>query len=401
MIKIEEVVKSGGCYGCSACYSVCPQKCIVMKQDDEGFFMPSIDKHKCIECNLCDNVCIGTDQYEFSNNKVVKAYAGWTKNKNKRYSSTSGGIYSEIVEDTLKSGGNVYGVVYDKETKKVQYSSSDLASFNLQKKSKYVEAELLETYKNIRKDLTNGRQVVFSGTPCYVSGLKKYLGVKYDNLITCDFICHGRPSPKLFRKHLDYLECKYKSKIESIDFRPKLIGWSRLQHLEIKFGNKKVKRFYNMKDFFFSSFLKNISLRKSCMRCDFANNVHSSDITLADYWEYKNNPNLINDNQGISLILCNTAKGNLEISKIKSRCQLYDISENDFKYVFHERTDTNYDLSRRNMFFKNFMHNDYKENVKKFYKTTSFKMTIIFYIKNLLLNVLAFWTARMKGNDIV
>lgn len=391
MKNIIEVTKKGLCYGCSACYSICPEKCIKMEQDQEGFLAPYVDNLRCSGCSLCSSVCIAQksksdkEQYE-----IKRAYAGWSKNKNTRYNSSSGGIYTEIAKMILKSGGNVYGVIFDKKTKKVSYSSSDMCDFDLQRKSKYVEAELGDTYKNIKKDLLEGRQVLFSGTPCYVGGLKAYLGGKYDNLTTCDFICHGRPSSKLFRNHLNYLESVYKSTIENVDFRPKILGWSTLQHLEVKFSNKKVKRFYNVREFYFASFLKNTSLRKSCMRCNFANKVHQADITLADYWQYNKKASITNDNWGISLSLCNTTRGEVVMQEIKNETLLYSLLEEDFSYVFHERNDLNYNLENRSVFFKKFIENDYKNNVNEFYKSLKPKEKITFYLKDRLIKLISF-----------
>ncbi|MCB2289991.1 Coenzyme F420 hydrogenase/dehydrogenase, beta subunit C-terminal domain [Clostridium sp. CS001] len=400
MKKLIEVVKKGRCYGCSACYNICPERCIKMEQDNEGFFVPSVNKLECINCNLCEDVCIAINPSIYSSQYQIKsAYAGWTKDATIRYNSSSGGIYSEIAKVILEYGGNVYGVVFDKETKKVRYSSSDVCSFDLQRKSKYVEAELLDTYNGVKKDLLNGRNVLFSGTPCYVSGLKKYLGAEYGNLITCDFICHGRPPQELFLKHLNYLESTYKSKIKYVDFRSKRLGWGRLQNFEVGFSSSKVKRFHICSDFYYSAFENAISLRQSCMRCQYANNTHHSDITLADYWEHMKKKEVKNDHRGISLAICNTTKGEHMIYELKNRIQLYVITEKEYNYVFHERNDYNYNLSNRRDFFDDFAKNKYEDNVNKFYENLKRKVKITLYLKNLLIKLLIFLIPIKKQRD--
>ena len=53
---LDNILKED-CCGCSACAQACPNSCINMILDEEGFWYPIIDKKKCINCKKCENVC--------------------------------------------------------------------------------------------------------------------------------------------------------------------------------------------------------------------------------------------------------------------------------------------------------------------------------------------------------
>lgn len=52
----------------------------------------------------------------------------------------------------------------------------------------------------MKADLYAGREVLFSGTSCQVDGLKKFLSTEcVKNLICVDIVCHGVPSPLVWK----------------------------------------------------------------------------------------------------------------------------------------------------------------------------------------------------------
>ena len=204
MISIEE---KGQCSGCSACYSMCPKEAIAMQEDTEGFVYPFVDNSKCINCELCVKVC----PIKKENKKVVSnihAIACKNKEEKIREESTSGGVFTALSELVINQGGVVFGAIYDENLNVKHSYVENIDECNKFRGSKYVQSSIGDAFKKVKEFLVQGRLVMFSGTPCQVAGLYSYLGKEYDNLILIDLVCHGAPSPKVFRKYIKSLENK-------------------------------------------------------------------------------------------------------------------------------------------------------------------------------------------------
>ena len=188
------------CCGCSACYSACPKQCISMVEDEEGFRYPIIDKSKCIDCGLCEKVC---PVLNVSNpNKPASIFAFSNKSEDIRLKSSSGGAFSLLAELVLSQGGVVFGAAYDNNWEVAHTYIERIEDLDMLRRSKYVQSRIGDTYKQAKNFLKEGRKVLFTGTPCQISGLRHYLRKDYENLITMDFVCHSAPSPKVWRKFL-------------------------------------------------------------------------------------------------------------------------------------------------------------------------------------------------------
>lgn len=300
------------CSNCGACYNICPHGAIYVREE-ALFYTPTVDETKCVDCELCVKVCPVNNEIEILN--PIDAFAGWHKDENVVLSSSSGGFLYGIAQNILECDGVVYGAVYSDNNREVVFNSTDTVELCKIQKSKYVESKVSDTFIHIKRDLEKKRNVLFCGTPCQVAGLKNFLGKEYDELITCDFVCGGLPSHKLYEEYLDYLEDKYNSKIKSVDFRPKTHGWKRYAVL-IKFENGKRYNALGVEDPFLRSFLYGkLSVRDYCLKCKFSD-THQSDITIADFWRHEKLSDLKNEN-GISLAICNTEKGYELFSKLK------------------------------------------------------------------------------------
>ena len=233
MIHIEEKSK---CCGCNACVQRCPKHCIAMREDEEGFLYPIIDESSCINCGLCEKVCPVLNQGE--ERKPLKVYAAKNRNEEIRMQSSSGGIFTLLAEQIIQEGGVVFGARFDENWDVIHdYTETidGLASF---RGSKYVQSRVGETYKQAESFLKQGRKVMFAGTPCQISGLKLFLCKDYENLLTVDFICHGVPSPGVWRKYLEELIARQgggknsvlshpNELITHIEFRNKRLGWKK------------------------------------------------------------------------------------------------------------------------------------------------------------------------------
>ena len=200
------------CSGCTACVAVCPQKCIQMHPDEEGFLYPHVDLEKCIKCNRCKDVC-PVKRPCIPESWQRKTYVACSKNVKNRIESTSGGMFYPIQEWVLENNGFVFAASFSDEfrVEHKMYSNTDANDTCISKfrGSKYVQSFLGDCFVRIRDILCRGGLVCFIGTPCQINGLKSYLGETKHNLITVDVVCHGVASPKLWGKYLEYQTKKY------------------------------------------------------------------------------------------------------------------------------------------------------------------------------------------------
>ena len=300
------------CFGCAVCADICPEKCIVMTHDFEGFPYPQIDDKCCIACGKCLEACpaLNTAQRQGAITPPP-FFAGYTKDEDLRFQSSSGGIFSLIADNILAQQGTVYGATYNiVEMAVVHARASAQDGLAAMRKSKYVQSDTRDIFSLVKKDLRAGLKVLFTGTPCQVDGLRLYLGESYENLFTCDFICHGIPSPGLFTRHFKNIEKRGDAPITDIDFRTKEKGWGSFLNFYLKVATEKKRHLtYAPLDAFYALFLANLILRPVCYQCPYANLDRKSDITIGDFWGVEKSHPELYDGKGTSLILVNTVKG--------------------------------------------------------------------------------------------
>lgn len=316
MIKITN---KDNCCGCGACINICPKQCISFKEDNEGFLYPSVDAKDCINCNLCNRVCPYNDIP--TKRMPVTIYAAKHKDDDIRLNSSSGGIFTSLAEKVINQGGIVFGAQFDKNWNVIHSYTDNIIELSKYRGSKYVQSNTLFTYQEAKSFLDKNKLVLYSGTPCQILGLKKFLRKEYSNLITVDFVCHGVPSPKVWQLYINNITLN--STIKDIKFRNKEKGW-RNYTLYIKTNNTEFK--YSMDDnqsSYMKGFLNELYLRPSCHNCIAKGFTSGSDFTIADYWWIHNIKPEIDDNKGISLVYINSIKGKslfngLNIEKIET-----------------------------------------------------------------------------------
>ena len=323
-----EILDKGKCCGCHGCTNICPKSCISMETDQEGFWYPKVDKNLCIDCHLCEKVCPILEN-PLKEEFIPAAYACKNKVHKVRENSSSGGVFSLLCEEVISNGGVVFGASFDENFEVRHIYAETLEDCVQFRGSKYVQSKIGETYKQARKFLNDGRLVLFSGTQCQIKGLNLYLRKKYDNLIAVDIICHGVPSPKVFREYRQNLENSYHSKINNIWFRRKDEGWKKFS-FAVSFENGKEYVKNLQEDTFMRGFLSDLYLRPSCYECTAKNFVNNADITLADYWGVQHIHPEFDDDRGISLILVNSKKGQHYLSLIEDKM---NIIETDIEYA--------------------------------------------------------------------
>lgn len=303
---MKQVIEKKDCCGCSACANICPHKAISMVENSEGFLYPEIDETKCINCGLCEKACpiLSNNNGNFKN---PDCYAAMADDETRKVSS-SGGAFSIIAEYILEKNGYICGCTFDKNDLKAKHivinSKEDLYKL---RGSKYVQSDIGTTYQDVKELLENGKFVLFSGTPCQVAGLKSFLRKEYENLLTVDILCHGVPSPKVYRKYLNELLTSSNEKVINVNFRDKVRGWSpTLTHTTTT--TTTTYSYVQVDDTYMQLFLNNISLRKNCTDCKFCSTQRPGDFTIADFWGIENFDKNLNDGKGTSLVLVNNPK---------------------------------------------------------------------------------------------
>lgn len=306
------------CCGCSACAEKCPQHCISMTSDCEGFVYPEIDLPNCTHCGLCEKKCpiLNTKEPQSLSN----IYAAINKDEKIRKGSSSGGIFTMIAERIIEEGGVVFGAKFSNRWEVVHGYIESKEEIAMLRGSKYVQSKVEQSYQQVKAFLKQNRKVLFSGTPCQIAGLKAYLHKIYPNLITLDFICHGVPSPKVLNKYIDEKVDTRKS-IRSIQFRNKDEGWKKFCFtLDFIPSYSKTPPIHeaSLENDFLKGFIHNLYLRPSCHTCHFKSFRSGSDITLADAWGIQYYRPEIDDDKGISLVIPLTPIGVDVIQSIRN-----------------------------------------------------------------------------------
>ena len=314
-MTIESVGREN-CSGCSLCSLLCPHKCIVMKEDSEGFMQPVINHETCIDCGVCYKLCPCKEE-----NKEKSAstyYSTAIKDKQLLKRSSSGGMFIVIASAFIDQGGYVCGCVFDESMKAVHICTNNKDDLKRMMGSKYVQSDILECLKEVKSLLREGNSVLFTGTACQVAAVKQY-SKDTDNLYCVDILCHGVPSPLYLKKYVQYLEEKHRGKLTRLEFRNKEeLGWGseHRTYYEINRGGK-IKGYRPSLPAYFCSFFWGINLRESCYNCKFTGANRISDITIGDFWGYwsyyhKRFP------EGLSVASVNTEKGKYLWSNIVS-----------------------------------------------------------------------------------
>lgn len=317
------------CCGCTSCATICPTKAITMQADALGFMYPHIDKEKCINCGLCEKACNFKKLVKepLAADKSSQIYACRMKDMQEVAKSQSGGATEAIAEWILANGGVVYGAAFGEHFKVEHQRAENQSERDKQRGSKYVQSDIGNCFEKVRNDLKDGRYVLFTGTGCQVSGLLQYIqSAKIDStkLYTCDLICHGVPSPKLWQDYVTYLEeKKLKKPITKAVFRDKEhYGWK--SHKETFFTS-----FTSFTSFTYI-FYDHIAFRPSCKICPYASTKRLSDFTVCDFWGYeKTVPEMGNDNKGLSLMFVSTEKAKKAFDEFNSKLNYKEMDEKD------------------------------------------------------------------------
>lgn len=325
------------CCGCGACVETCPVKCIDLSQTKEGFYRAKANEDNCIGCGICMKNC--PLQLKIIGRKTITAYAAYAENKEIRCASSSGGVFRLLAQRIIEHDGVVFGAAFDDDMNLAHICAKNMEQLSILQGSKYLQSNMKGVYSHVRHALELDRKVMFVGTPCQVSGLYSVLGNTYNNLLTCDLVCHGVPSPGLFSGYISYLENKYNGRIVHYNFRSKDCPNDRMSYT-VKIT---VQRNSGLKDYYLDGdeepytmrFISGALQAECCYECPYASQYRTGDITLADYWGYERVHPELYDVMGVSLVLVNTQKGEDAIKPLEGIILLETCEAKYLQYNTH------------------------------------------------------------------
>lgn len=399
MIRIEDKSK---CCGCSACAQICPQSCISLTPDEEGFLYPVVNEKGCVNCGLCDKVCPFNVQLEAR--VPLHAYAAINENLSERLKSSSGGVFVLLAKKVIDRGGVVFGARFNNRWEVIHDYTETYEGISAFMGSKYVQSRIGNTYSQVKCFLKTGRKILFSGTPCQIAGLRNYLRKEYDNLLTVDVICHGVPSPAVWIQYLEEIKRSARKgdnsvslspisqvperdtlsnvddvTIESISFRDKRLGWKKYSFAltlaeampDGKQNTVSLSHIHRDDPYFVGFNDWSLFLRPICYSCQFRELRSGSDLTLADFWGIETLKPEMDDNKGVSVILSNTPKGNEMVQTLtlkKKEVDYQDVVKRNKAVIrsFNQAPRSIFDIIRYKKIFKtkrDYFFYDYKHTV--------------------------------------
>ena len=375
---MKQVLEKSRCTGCTACMNICPKGAITMVEDTDGFKYPVIDQDKCVNCGLCVKTCPVLNTKE--NKSLNKCYVGYNKDEEVRLNSSSGGIFSLIANHILDQKGIVIGAAFNENNELKHIAIEKNKDLNKLMGSKYLQSDLNDIFKYIKENIKE-RKILFVGTPCQVGGLKAFIKNDYNNLICIDLVCHGVPSPKLFKKYIEELENE-NGNLLNYNFRDNSTGWDTYSNTAT-FKDKTITE-DRKQNKYMKLFLSDVALRQSCFNCNFKLGNKYSDITLGDFWGIKNHYPEMYNKSGVSAIIINTKQGEELFNNINKdieykECKLEEIlSGNPSLKISGKEPKT------RDNFFKEMDKLSISDLTKKYQKKISLLSKIKRKIKSLI-----------------
>ena len=382
MINITDKSK---CCGCNACGDVCAHKAITFKTDIEGFWYPVVNVDTCINCGLCEKVCPIINKAKEERYNTARVFAAYNKNEAVRIDSTSGGIHSALADVMYDRGNYVCGAIYNEGHTVSHITSPDRNMLPKIRSSKYLQSSMEGQFIEIRNLLRDGKDVFYCGTPCQVHSLYNFLRKPYPNLTTCDFICRGVNSPKVFLSYMDMLEKQYGSKATEIKFKNKKWGWHNFS-MRVNFANGQQYCKDRYHDLFFIGYLQSGNFaRPSCYECQFKGFPQKADITLADFWGIEKIDPSMDQDKGTSLVMVNSDKGLELFNAIKNQIEWKEFSMEDARMGNPALNSSLKAVNNdREAFFKELDKSPFDKVAQKFFPLPTFKRKL----KNKILGLL-------------
>lgn len=314
------------CTGCFACKAVCPQNCIMTYKDNIGHKHPFVNIDNCINCGKCLNTCPENNPVDTHDNLGV--FAAWAKNEEEREASSSGGLAAAISKRMILKGGIVYGAAFVSPFMVKHVRCTNIEDIMKLKGSKYVQSDTSECWHLLKKDIIEGKDVLFIGTPCQTAAAQRLVKDR-NRLIVVDLICHGVPSLDLLKDSIP--KDAFQENISKMEFRKNI-----RYHFSLKKDSHTIFERSLNKDWYMKAFFAAIDFRESCYQCRYAQDRRTTDITIGDFWGYRRNN--LDEKKGVSLAIINTAEG---MKLFDSLDDLLNMDEHDIEEAKKENSQLN------------------------------------------------------------
>ena len=311
-----EISDKSDCCGCTACASICAHNAITMEEDVLGFKFPKVNIVLCTGCGLCERVCQFKRSYNrFDNFDTPEIFLARLIDTDQLKKSQSGGVFFAIANKFIQNRGIVYGAAFNEMWNVTHQRVDNFTDLDKLRMSKYVQSDMQGIFTSVKKDLHDNKAVLFTGTPCQISGLKSFIPIKlHSNLYCIDIVCHSVPSPQIWKDYIKYLISLRKKGIVDIKFRDKSFGWHGAREcFKYDDGSVEYRRTSN------TLFFKLLSIRESCTKCPYTNLKRVGDVTLGDFWGLPKNSKY-EDDRGVSLVMANSEKGVNLLNQISDCC---------------------------------------------------------------------------------
>lgn len=318
------------CSGCTACKAICPKDAISMIPDGEGFLRPRVDVAKCIGCHRCEQMCPVLHPGEPDTSPTC--YAAYTKDERLRLQSSSGGIFTELAKPVIAAGGVVFGCIWVRpQLVAIHAKAETMDELAAMRGSKYVQSDLRETFREAKAALLEGRQVLFSGTPCQIAGLNGFLGKHYDNLLTVEIICHGVPSPAVFNRYKQELTKSSGVSLAEVRFRVKAGGGTWEQpHMVVTSGQGAPLVDEPLYDnAYIQAYFSHLCLRPSCHTCVARSGCSGVDVTIGDFWKVRDVLPEWDGPQGVSIAIVHTDRGKEAVQRMAPYVEMCSVRLGD------------------------------------------------------------------------
>ena len=314
------------CCGCALCASVCPKGAITMQQRD-GFSYPVINQETCIDCGLCAKKCPFSRKKQADSN-CIEAYAVKHNDASVVASSSSGGIFTALSNHVLEQGGTVIGADFDNDMNVVHVVANTPEQRDRLRGSKYVQSNTSGVYTAIKELLSTEKPILFTGTPCQAAAVREAFP-KAENLYIIDIICHGVPSPEVWKQYVAFMEKHYKKTLCYYSFRNKAISGWRQYSADLTFSDGSHVTHNDITGSFIELFRYDVCLRPSCTNCRFTSKHREGDLTIGDFWGIENVLPEVSDNKGVSAVMVNTEKGKALLEAASPAFTAYPCSQDD------------------------------------------------------------------------
>lgn len=349
------------CLGCKSCEQSCPKRCISMVENKEGFWYPTVNEKNCVECGKCLKTC-PVENTEMHRNNPQTVWAWRNKSDTDIMRSASGGAADSAAKAVLQMGGIVYGASYDEQLVVGHIEVENDAEREKIQSSKYVQSDPKDSYSKVKQRLSEGKTVLYTGTPCQIAGLYAFLGGDKPNLYTVDLICHGVPSPKFFKKYIEYQNKQTDGRVIYFNFRSKdKRGWGTQYLLKTK---TKTKTKTLSLDRYGKHFMDGDCYRESCYQCAYANTNRVGDLTVGDFWGIAKSHPRFNSPKGVSSVFVNTKKGQVLFERMKPFADTEIATLEEAMVKQHNLVQPSIRPENRSTFYKGIDELGFVENLK-------------------------------------